>query len=78
MTRKWHKPNQTLSLKHILWNNLMYYKTQDFTERLIRPFVIDLDVHFSLLFVFISSKKQYRPCFYGGWSGSSLFTYAQY
>ena len=78
MTRKWHNPNQTLSLKHILWNNLIYYKIQEFTERLIRPFFIDLDVHFSLLFVFISSKKKYGPHFYHVLSGSRLFTYAQY
>ena len=58
--------------------SLIYYKTQDCTERLIRPFVIDPDIHFSLLFVFISSKKQYGPCFYSFWSGSRLVTYAQY
>ena len=39
----------------ILWNNLITYKTQDFTERSIRPFVFkviyELDVHFELIFL---------------------------
>ena len=71
-------PKPSPVLKAHIMKELNKYKTLDFTERLIRPVVINLNVHLSLLFVFISSKKQYGPCFYGVWSGSRLFTYAQY
>ena len=73
MTRKWHNPNQTLSLKHILWNNLIYYK--DFTEGGYALLSSRCTFLAYVLYLY-PLRNSMDPV--SKVSGSRLFTYAQY